>query len=420
MTNDVENIWNTPSDPTSGISYAALDTFLQKRPPYTLAVGEDIQTIDIGTDCLAVVKDGVLFHKDATDTTSSHDGTLVLVSQDLIRFKSSAVPYTYAAEAIQNAPPGSPSLGDTYIIGAAPSGAWASNAKNIAIWTPWEWRFITPRTGMHVYVKTDLGFWHYNNSAAWVSGFGTFTISDDSVRPKALKFPAGITATSTLNTPPVSPSDGDTYIIGTSPTGAWVGLAGQIAYYNVSTWTYLDPATGWIVYDQNQNKALRFTGGAWIDLVSVGKIINVAVATDDVGFIPGNVSTDHASYQATVSDSGDGKLLFNDYAAQSASNRLRITVGFNGAGYTSGTVVMGVMFDTETTPRTNLLRNGNSEIVVTNNEVFLDTLVDVGLGFATFLIDVPDTNTHDIYLKSRGGGAGSLTVRDAIVEEIAF
>lgn len=42
-----------------------------------------------------------------------------------------------------------------------------------------------------------------------------------------------------LNTAPGSPSEGDVYIVGTSPTGAWAGRANSLAGFFGGAWTYL-------------------------------------------------------------------------------------------------------------------------------------------------------------------------------------
>jgi hypothetical protein len=47
-----------------------------------------------------------------------------------------------------NAPPADPAAGACWIVGAAPTGAWAGQANAIAGWTGDDWRFVAPRAGM--------------------------------------------------------------------------------------------------------------------------------------------------------------------------------------------------------------------------------------------------------------------------------
>lgn len=42
-----------------------------------------------------------------------------------------------------------------------------------------------------------------------------------------------------LNTPPGSPVNGDVYILGAAPTGAWSGKANKIAIYTTNAWTFI-------------------------------------------------------------------------------------------------------------------------------------------------------------------------------------
>src|SRR5690554_1485995 len=46
-----------------------------------------------------------------------------------------------AAETQQNTPPGAPTDGQIWIVGAAPTGAWAGRANAVAIWYA-GWRFL--------------------------------------------------------------------------------------------------------------------------------------------------------------------------------------------------------------------------------------------------------------------------------------
>lgn len=74
-----------------------------------------------------------------------------------------------------------------------------------------------------------------------------------------------------VSTPPGSPADGDAYIVGSSPTGAWAGKANQVAYWRNSTgaWKFIVPKGGWIIRVQDEldangiPKEYGFTGSAW-------------------------------------------------------------------------------------------------------------------------------------------------------------
>ena len=74
-----------------------------------------------------------------------------------------------------------------------------------------------------------------------------------------------------VNAPPVSPSDGDAYIVGTSPTGLWSGKANQVAFWRDSSgvWSFIVPLTGWTLRVQDDldangiPKEYGYTGSAW-------------------------------------------------------------------------------------------------------------------------------------------------------------
>lgn len=67
------------------------------------------------------------------------------------------------------------------------------------------------------------------------------------------------------NTPPGSPSDGDVYIIGAAPTGAWAGNAGKVArwYANDGTWDFYTPKNGWMIQANSARESYRYTSSAW-------------------------------------------------------------------------------------------------------------------------------------------------------------
>lgn len=66
-----------------------------------------------------------------------------------------------------------------------------------------------------------------------------------------------------LNTPPVSPSNGDVYIIGSSPTGDWAANADDIAYYQ-QEWKFLAPNEGMTLWVNDEDRNYSWDGSAWV------------------------------------------------------------------------------------------------------------------------------------------------------------
>lgn len=65
-----------------------------------------------------------------------------------------------------NDPPAAPVLGRCWIVGPAPTGAWAGRAQALAGWTAGGWRFVTAREGLiawdevrHIPVRFSDGAW---------------------------------------------------------------------------------------------------------------------------------------------------------------------------------------------------------------------------------------------------------------------
>jgi len=79
------------------------------------------------------------------------------------------------------AAPISPAFGDSYIVPAGGTGAFAGQTGMLAVCNPttikdgrvdnyhWQWDFIAPRTGMSFYVQDALCTYEFNGSA-WVPG----------------------------------------------------------------------------------------------------------------------------------------------------------------------------------------------------------------------------------------------------------
>jgi len=76
------------------------------------------------------------------------------------------------------------------------------------------------------------------------------------------------------NTPPVSPSTGDVYLVGNSPSGAWVGQAKDIAEWNGSSWDFTDGVQGDFLYNATNALTYIFRSGNWVQTTGIPALNN--------------------------------------------------------------------------------------------------------------------------------------------------
>lgn len=239
-----------------------------RRTPYVLRPTDDptdLIPIFGGTTIQCLVYFGKMFWYDSTDTTTAHDGVTCIVTSDGKRYKYNDYEYQLSVKAYNlNTPPGSPSLGDAYITGPAPTGAWASQAEKIATYTLRGWVFANLKVGQLYYVADGSLTWVFLDENGDI--IERFDYQDDTIQDKALiggqrRF---IVTNTTTNAPPGSPGLGAYWIVGSSPTGAWSGHAGEIATNYGSGWVFITPVEGLEAWDvaSGQNLIYR-TGTGW-------------------------------------------------------------------------------------------------------------------------------------------------------------
>lgn len=99
-------------------------------------------------------------------------------------------------------PPGSPAIGQCWIVGGSPSGAWTGHAGQLAAWSEGGWRFIDPVPGMLMWVA-DQQLWARHDGSAWVTGdlpVTSLSVGGEQVvgaRQAAIADPAGGTTVDT-------------------------------------------------------------------------------------------------------------------------------------------------------------------------------------------------------------------------------
>lgn len=73
-----------------------------------------------------------------------------------------------------------------------------------------------------------------------------------------------------LTAPPMTPLEGEAWLVPTGASGAWAGHSGEIAAWLDAGWRFLDPAAGWQVLDRSDLSQLVFDGSAWVVVASLG------------------------------------------------------------------------------------------------------------------------------------------------------
>lgn len=63
--------------------------------------------------------------------------------------------------------------------------------------------------------------------------------------------------------PPSSPGEGECWLIGATPTGAWTDQAGRIACRQLGNWLFVTPRDGFSVLNRATGQSLRFLAG-WV------------------------------------------------------------------------------------------------------------------------------------------------------------
>ena len=64
-----------------------------------------------------------------------------------------------------------------------------------------------------------------------------------------------------VDAPPSSPAAGESWIVGSAPSGSWAGHASELACFTAGTWIFLQPLDGMRVFDRSASQFLLYRGG---------------------------------------------------------------------------------------------------------------------------------------------------------------
>lgn len=63
--------------------------------------------------------------------------------------------------------------------------------------------------------------------------------------------------------PPVSPADGQCWLVGPSATGDWVGKSGNLACRQAGGWLFVMPRDGMVILNRGTGQQMRRHAGSW-------------------------------------------------------------------------------------------------------------------------------------------------------------
>ena len=262
--------------PNGATTYDTIQQALASGLVLAILTGDALQDYDFGATGAVVVPEiiivkatGLIYRRDAT-SVAAHNGVTVLVDMSGKRYLSALSPSAFINVLDRtNTPPSSspgPAAGDRYIVGPAPTGAWASNADDLTFYDDSDWVFVSPEIGQTVYNRasgSDRGDWQWGEAGAWTQQ-GALS---DTVYPASLKWPWGAVAVSETATPPGgTPALGTLYIVGGGATGAWASQDADIAEADgAGGWTFHTPYNGAEIFDNNAGikKQYNASTGVW-------------------------------------------------------------------------------------------------------------------------------------------------------------
>jgi hypothetical protein len=120
-----------------------------------------------------------------------------------------------------------------------------------------------------------------------------------------------------VNTPPSSPQDGDAYLTGGAPTGAWSGYAYKIAACRDGAWRFYAPFNGLRAFVTATGNFIAYLNGQWSDwnaLVSAAETALASAATCDLGAAGSLLVQITGAAAITSFGSGANKLRFVRFA----------------------------------------------------------------------------------------------------------
>lgn len=133
-----------------------------------------------------------------------------------------------------------------------------------------------------------------------------------------------------LAVPPVSPSEGERYIVAAGASGAWAGKENQIAIWQDGVWAFHAPQEGWLCWLSDEDGLVVWSGSAWTQAVSGGG----GASLNPAALVGVNATADATNKLSVKSDA----VLFSHDDAAPGTGDMRLTLNKSASAKTASVV----------------------------------------------------------------------------------
>jgi len=150
----------------------------------------------------------------------------------------------------------------------------------------------------------------------------------DKIDAQSLNIPIRGFALNFSNNPPGAPADGETWLIGSVPTGAWVGHADEVATWGATAaaWIFETPSNGWTYYVTTLNHYYITTGAGWVPLLSVSGAVENEISKYDANGLPTTSKVKLIYETRDVPNTGNDYIEIGSFAQNEGTFSLIVSV----------------------------------------------------------------------------------------------
>lgn len=160
---------------------------------------------------------------------------------------------------VVTAPPGSPVVGDAYIVPTDGTTSWGVAAGTLRQWSGTAWTTVTPAANVPVRVQDEDALIVWTGSAWQQAG----APASQGLAGDAFAAMPRVVLSRSVADPPSDSSTGDTYLVPVGVT-TWGYVAGTLRQWSGTAWTTVTPVPGAPEWLADEGLTLTFDGSGWI------------------------------------------------------------------------------------------------------------------------------------------------------------